>query len=91
MKFSIEFTTQYKKDYKKLLKQGYERVKLEKVLDALLEGKSLEARYSDHQPKGIYKDCRECHISPDVLLIYKKEDNILILTCIRLGSHSELF
>ena len=48
-------------------------------------------KYNDHKLKGNYKDYRECHIKPDLLLIYKKKEEVLILTCIDLGSHSELF
>ena len=51
----------------------------------------LEAKYKDHCLTGDYKDCRECHIEPDWLLIYKKYESELILMLVRTGSHSDLF
>lgn len=50
-----------------------------------------ESKYKDHKLTGNYKDFRECHIKPDLLLIYQKQDEILTLTCINLGSHHKLF
>jgi len=47
--------------------------------------------YKDHQLKGNLKEFRECHVKPNLLLIYKKENNILVFTCIAVGSHSDLF
>jgi mRNA interferase YafQ len=91
MKFSIETTKQFKKDYKKALKQGLDIEKFASVLDMLADDKQLPIKYKDHSLQGSYKGFRECHIEPDTLLIYVKENDILLLTCIRLGSHSELF
>ena len=51
----------------------------------------LEPKYKDHKLIGKYAGFRECHIKPDLLLIYKKENKTLILMCIALGSHSDLF
>ncbi|MDO7253952.1 type II toxin-antitoxin system YafQ family toxin, partial [Helicobacter cappadocius] len=50
-----------------------------------------ESKYKDHKLKGEYKDFRECHIKPDLLLIYKIDKEVLILACIAIGSHSDLF
>ena len=55
----------------------------------IADGKPLNKILLDHQLKGDYKDCRECHLSPDFLLIYKIEAETLIL--VRCGSHAELF
>lgn len=79
-----------KKDYKKIAKQGKTEI-LDNVIEKLQKGVVLEAKYRDHALQGIYKGSRECHIEPDLLLIYKKQDDILLLTCLRVGSHSELF
>jgi mRNA interferase YafQ len=63
---------------------------LKPVIDALVRDQVLDANYRDHSLTGVWDGCRECHIKPDLLLIYKKEgDDKLIL--VRLGSHSELF
>ena len=64
---------------------NYEDVK---ELDA---GSFLDKKYKDHQLKGNLKEFRECHVKPDLLLIYKKENSILVFTCIAVGSHSDLF
>ena len=85
----IIYTSQFKKDYKLAKKQGKDIEKLFKVIDILSNNKKLDKVYDDHCLNGIFKKHRECHISPDWLLIYKIENDNLIL--IRLGSHSELF
>ena len=77
------------KQFKKLSPQNSNLV-LE-VIEKLSNGEILEQKYSDHKLKGNYREYRECHIKPDLLLIYKKKEDILVLTCIDLGSHSELF
>ena len=53
--------------------------------------KKLESKYKDHSLIGDYKGFRELHIKPDLLLIYKKDENELVLALIRVGSHSKLF
>ncbi len=59
------------------------------VLQALIRDEELPQKYSDHALKGNYQGCRDCHIKPDLVLIYEKINNDLLL--IRLGTHSELF
>lgn len=61
------------------------------MIDALASGKKLDARYLDHQLSGELEDYRECHIKNDLLLVYQKHDNILILLLVDIGSHSQLF
>ena len=62
-----------------------------KIINKLLNDEILESKYKDHKLIGKYAGFRECHIKPDLLLIYKKENNALILVCIAIGSHSDLF
>ncbi|WP_240330157.1 type II toxin-antitoxin system YafQ family toxin, partial [Campylobacter fetus] len=64
---------------------------IEYILDKLANDEILETKFKDHQLKGEYKDFRECHIKPDLLLIYRKNSNLLILIAFKLGSHSEVF
>jgi mRNA interferase YafQ len=64
---------------------------LNKVIKTLAEDKPLSAKYKDHSLSGNYAGLRECHIRPDWLLIYKKDDQLRILTLLRTGSHSDLF
>ena len=88
----IRFRKQFRKDYKRVLKQpGHTPELLQEVLDYLVQEQPLPEKYRDHALSGNYADFRECHILPDWLLIYKVEEDILILTLSRTGSHSELF
>ena len=89
---TIKRTTQFRRDYKRELK-GRHRPTLETVLTEVLKDlvneQPLEDKYRDHQLTGNWKDCRDCHVKPDLVLIYRKvSENDLQL--IRLGSHSEL-
>ena len=64
---------------------------LEEVIDTLLAGKPLDQKHRDHALAGNYAGYRECHILPDWLLIYFTENDSLILTAVRTGSHNDLF
>ncbi len=89
----IEFTGQFKKDYKLAVKRGCNPAELQKVITLLASEQSLPEKYKDHALTNSkdYKDMRECHIEPDWLLVYKVYDEMLILRLIRTGSHSDLF
>ncbi len=91
MKYQIEFSSKFKKDYKSISKRGYDLSLLRKVIDILSKGDMLPEKYQDHQLKGNYSGYRECHITPDWLLIYRIEQNILVLALTRTGTHSDLF
>ena len=91
MKYSIERTAQFKRDFKLAEKQGLDMTELAKVITILANGDKLPDKYRDHELQGNYKDYRECHIEPDWLLIYKISSNILVLSLVRTGSHSRLF
>lgn len=89
---TIERTGQFKRDYKREAK-GSHRTTLEndisQVLKMLASDQSLAAKYRDHALTGNWKDHRDCHIKPDLVLIYRKLDSAA-LQLVRLGSHSEL-
>ncbi len=88
----IEPTTQFKKDYKRESKGRYRLILdelLTKVIDTLAKDKLLSPRYRDHALTGDWAQHRDCHIKPDLVLIYCKSDNKR-LQLVRLGSHSEL-
>ncbi len=87
----LETTVQFRRDYKRMMKRGCKRELLENVIDVLLEEKTLDVKYRDHELKGDYAGFRECHIQPDWLLIYKVDHGNLILTAARTGSHADLF
>ena len=90
-KYHIVQTGKFKKDLKLVIKRGYNIELLGVVVDALAEGKELPAKYKDHTLTGNYKGCRECHITPDWLLIYEVDGDELYLYLTRTGSHSDLF
>ncbi len=82
-------TSRFKRDYKRAKKRGYDVAKLIEVIERLARGEKLEQRFRDHPLLGEYGDCRECHLEPNWLLIYKLTAQELIL--IRTGTHSDLF
>ena len=85
----INYTTQFKKDYKRIKKQHNDLSKLKLVIKQLINEKELDPRYKNHQLIGNWKNHNECHIEPDWLLIYRISKKNLYLE--RTGSHSELF
>lgn len=91
MKLTIVPTSQFKKDFKRIKKRGYDLSELKEVLDKLANREELEQRNRDHALSGNYAGFRECHIKPDWLLVYAINDDKLILTASRTGSHSDLF
>lgn len=90
-KYRIARTSRFRKDLKSILKRGYNIDLMGTVVDMLADGQELPAQYRDHALTGNYKGCRECHITPDWLLIYELAENELILYLTRTGSHSDLF
>lgn len=90
-KYRIARTSRFKKDLKTIIKRGYNINLIGTVVDMLADGQELPPQYRDHDLTGNYKGCRECHITPDWLLIYEVADEELILYLTRTGSHSDLF
>lgn len=87
----IRYSSRFKKDYKAIVKRGYDVDLLEEVLNLLVQEKPLPQNYLDHPLSGDYARHRECHIAPDWLLIYKVDKGTLVLTLTRTGTHSDLF
>ena len=86
----IELSGQFKQDYKRIKYSGrYDIKEVDKVIKMLAERKTLDSKYCDHELQGNFKDIRECHVFPNLLLMYKYLTASLYL--IRLGSHSDLF
>ena len=90
-KYVVKFTTQFRKDYKLAIKRGLKIELLEQVVALLAAGEMLPEKNRDHALTGNWVGHRECHILPDWLLVYRIEDDVLILTLTRTGSHSDLF
>ena len=85
----IEYSKSLKKAFKKLNES--EKNLTKDIIQQLANNEELASKYKDHALIGSYKGFRECHVKPDLLLIYKKQNEILLLTCVEIGSHSELF
>jgi mRNA interferase YafQ len=87
---TLQYSTQFKKDFKKVRKLSIEDLNdIFKVISTLQKEEILDIKFKDHDLIGNYKGFRECHIKPDFLLIYKRDNRGLSLA--RIGSHSELF
>lgn len=90
MKYEVRFTNSFKKNLKLIRKRGLDISLLEDIILKLANGFTLEERYLDHELSGKYKGFRECHIRPNWILIYLIENDILVLTIVNTGSHSDL-
>ena len=84
-------TNRFKKDVKLAKNRGYDINLLTEVIQHIADGKTLDKKHRDHSLEGGYKGFRECHITPDWLLIYQIADEDLILYLSRTGTHSDLF
>ena len=89
--FTVKFTSAFKKSYKLMKKRGQDLSLLDEVVDKLRQGIPLEEKNHDHELSGKYEGFRECHIKPDWLLVYLIENQILTLTLVDTGCHSDLF
>ena len=91
MKYDLVLTGKFKKGLKLAKKRGLNIKLLEEVVDKLQNGIPLEAKHHDHELQGKFKGFRECHIQPDWLLMYLIEDDVLTLTLVDTGTHSDMF
>ena len=90
-KYTVKTTTLFKKDFKLAMKCGLNIELLENVIALLSMGEPLPEKNKDRALTGNWVGHRECHILPDWLLIYRMEDDVLVLTLARTGTHSDLF
>lgn len=88
---TIKYQAVFKKDYKRVKKRGCDIKLLETVIEKLASEEPLEEKYKDHALSNNWKGFRECHITPDWLLVYQIKENELILTLTRTGSHADIF
>lgn len=89
--YDVKSTTRFRKDLKLAKKRGLVLDNLFDVVEKLAKDEPLPEKNHDHQLCGDYEGYRECHISPDWLLIYEKDVEIRIISLYRTGSHSDLF
>jgi mRNA interferase YafQ len=89
--YRVKESGAFAKDYKLAIRRRLEVSELKKVVDVLAAGMVLDAGYRDHWWRGgKYKDCRECHIQPDWLLVYRRHEGQKVLELVRTGTHSDL-
>ena len=91
IKYEVKYSKLFKKDLKRYKHNHKTLDAAKQMVKRLANDEALEPKHKDHALQGEYTEYREYHIEPDLLLIYKKQDDILVLVCFRLGSHSELF
>lgn len=89
--YNIEYTGSFKRDYKLALKRGYRKQLIQNIIILLVNGTSLPQKNKPHKLSGVYKDCWECHIQPDWLLMRQININTDTLILIRTGTYSDLF
>lgn len=90
-KYTIKYTTSFKKNYKRAIKRGLKVELLNQIITLLATGEPLPVKYRDHALSGDWAGYRECHIMPDWLLVYYIEDDTLVLTLTRTGTHSDIY
>ncbi len=91
MSLKIIWTNQFKKDYKRAIRRKKNIELLDDIIRKLSKNETLPEKNKDHALSGNWSGYRECHIQPDWLLVYCIENDILVLTLSRTGSHSDLF
>lgn len=90
MKYTVKFTTSFKRNLKLMKKQGKDIDKLFAVVEKLADGDKLDTKYHEHNLSGNFVGCKECHIEPDWLLVYEYFDDVLVLVLHYTGSHSDV-
>ena len=91
MSLKVVWTTRFKRDYKRAMKRGLDMSRLDEVIRTLAAGRELAVVHRDHALGGEWRGHRECHVQPDWLLIYYVDDERLVLTLTRTGTHAALF
>lgn len=89
--YEIRPTKRFQKDLKRIKKRGYDLSLLSEIIKKLASGQELSLQNKDHPLSGNFEGCRECHITPDWLLIYEIENKSLYIYLTRTGTHSDLF
>ena len=92
MNYKVKYSKEFKKSLKKVIKQGKNIDKLLDIVDMLSQKQQLDPKYKDHALYNDkrFKDCRDCHIETDWVLIYKYLENEVLLLLVNTGSHSEV-
>ena len=88
--YEVKKTTEFKKDYRLAKRRGQNLQLLQEIIVELADGQILPEKNHDHALYGDWIGFRECHITPDWLLVYRKDEDILVLTLTRTGTHSDI-
>ncbi|MDR2044113.1 MAG: type II toxin-antitoxin system YafQ family toxin [Clostridium sp.] len=91
MRYEVRQSARFKRDLKTAMKRGYDIDRLEAVVDLLANGMTLPLKNRDHDLTGDRRGYRECHITPDWLLIYQHRESEVVLCLFRTGTHSDPF
>ena len=90
--YRVRSTKTYRKELKRVSKhRNFDEDSLNDIIDTLKRGEKLELKYLDHQLSGEFEDCRECHVKNNLLLVYQKHEDILVLLLIEIGTHDDIF
>ncbi|MDY4843595.1 MAG: type II toxin-antitoxin system YafQ family toxin [Prevotella sp.] len=89
--YKLQLSGRFKKSYKKCIKRGYDKFLFEEVVSILSRGEPLPAKYMNHPLHGNYEGWNDCHILPDWVLVWKYDNDELILCLLDTGTHSDLF
>ncbi len=89
--YVLKYSKQFRKDLKRFKNNKIVLSKLEHVLDILVDNKRLSKKYHEHSLLGEFKNCRECHVQSDLLLIYRVKNSELLILLLRIGSHFDIF
>lgn len=89
-KYKLDFTASFSRDLKRIKKRGYNMDLMNDVVSLLQEGKPLPEKHKDHPLTGNWKGFRDCHITPDWVLVYRIYNDKLLLVLTRTGTHSDL-
>jgi mRNA interferase YafQ len=92
MKLEVVHTKRFKTAYKRVRQlKSFKREVFIEVVETLASGRKLKSKHRDHALTGTLKDFRECHLAPDIVLIYQIDEGILVLTLVAIGNHAQLF
>lgn len=91
MIYELKKTSQFKSSLKLARKRGLDISLLEEIIEKLRTDQILEQKYHNHELTGNFKGIWECHVKPDWLLLYFKDNDVLTLTLVDTGTHSDIF
>jgi mRNA interferase YafQ len=90
--YRVVLSRRYKTAFKRFSRHAnFDHQLLEEIVETLAQGERLSAKHQDHQLSGKFQDNRECHVKNNILLMYQKHENILVLLLVDLGTHDDLF